>query len=404
MQAKSVVDDEVVASYKQACTQATVPHSGNSIKSQTICKITIDDIAEEHNHVKLPQHNVKYWGESTLRKIVGYLGRPLKIDTATLKIERMWYAQVLVDMDINEGFPEELYYTNEHDELVTQLVQYEWIPLWCSKCSQFGHMNTECRVGIKQTKSYANLAVDEDGFRSVKTRLVHKSKETPKENGEQLNAINPGLIEQETHVDGVSSKKSETALCSYADNTTIHKGRVNRKPSIGTKCDTINISNGLNKASKQDEVARFISCHNISLFGLPKTKVKRNGLGRFHQNICLGWCFTHNPDWHRGRIVVAWKSEEVKVDILTYHSQYIHLQVSPTVGSNFLCTLVYGATDKNTRSELLNHLEDIRKQISKPWIILGDFNCIANLNERIGTIPRLTETIPLRHCMDLWII
>lgn len=47
MQAKSVVDDEVVASYKQACTQATVPHSGNSIKSQTICKITIDDIAEE---------------------------------------------------------------------------------------------------------------------------------------------------------------------------------------------------------------------------------------------------------------------------------------------------------------------------------------------------------------------
>lgn len=175
---------------------------------------------------------------------MGYLGRPLKIDTATLKIERMWYAQVLVDMDINEGFPEELYYTNEHDELVTQLVQYEWIPLWCSKCSQFGHMNTECRVGIKQTKSYANLAVDEDGFRSVKTRLVHKSKETPKENGEQLNAINPGLIEQETHVDGVSSKKSKTALCSYADNTTIHKGRVNRKPSIGTKCDTINISNG----------------------------------------------------------------------------------------------------------------------------------------------------------------
>ena len=47
MQAKSVVDDEVVASYKQACTQATVPHSGNSIKSQTICKITIDDIAKK---------------------------------------------------------------------------------------------------------------------------------------------------------------------------------------------------------------------------------------------------------------------------------------------------------------------------------------------------------------------
>ena len=42
---------------------------------------------------------------------------------------------------------------------------------------------------------------------------------------------------------------------------------------------------GLNKASKQDEVARFISCHNISLFGLLETKVKRNGLGHLYQNI-----------------------------------------------------------------------------------------------------------------------
>lgn len=32
---------------------------------------------------------------------------------------------------------------------------------------------------------------------------------------------------------------------------------------------------GLNKASKQEEVARFISSHNISLFGLLESKVKR---------------------------------------------------------------------------------------------------------------------------------
>ena len=54
--------------------------------------------------VKLPKFNVRYWGESTLRNIVGYLSQ-LKIENVTLKIERMWYAQVIVDMDINEGFP-----------------------------------------------------------------------------------------------------------------------------------------------------------------------------------------------------------------------------------------------------------------------------------------------------------
>ena len=35
---------------------------------------------------------------------------------------------------------------------------------------------------------------------------------------------------------------------------------------------------GLNKVNKQYEVARFLFSHNISLFGLLETKVKRKGL------------------------------------------------------------------------------------------------------------------------------
>ena len=90
----------------------------------------------------------------------------------------------------------------------------------------------------------------------------------------------------------------------------------------------------------------------------------------------------------------------MKVNIMRYHSQYIDLEVSPIDGSSFLCTFVYGAMGKNTRLELLNHLEDIGHQICKLWIILGDFNYIANLNERIGTTHKLTEIIPPRQCME----
>lgn len=32
--------------------------------------------------------------------------------------------------------------------------------------------------------------------------------------------------------------------------------------------------------------------------------------------------------------------------------------------------------------------------------ILGDFNCIANLNERIGSTPRVLETLFLRQYME----
>lgn len=68
--------------------------------------------------VKLPALNIRYWSENVLRQIAGYLGVVLKIDNATITKTRLMYARVLIDMTISDGFPEELFFSNEHDELV----------------------------------------------------------------------------------------------------------------------------------------------------------------------------------------------------------------------------------------------------------------------------------------------
>ena len=39
--------------------------------------------------------------------------------------------------------------------------------------------------------------------------------------------------------------------------------------------------------------------------------------------------------------------------------------------------------------------------ILSPWIILSDFNCVANLDERIGSPVRLAEVQPLRDCLAI---
>lgn len=65
-----------------------------------------------------------------------------------------------------------------------------------------------------------------------------------------------------------------------------------------------------------------------------------------------------------------------------------------------MCTFVYGATNKHAREELLNQIVEMGKRVDDPWIILGDFNCISNLNERIENPPRLNEITPLRNCME----
>ena len=77
------------------------------------------------------------------------------------------YARVLVEMNVNEGFPDELFYSNENEELVAQPVQYEWVPVWCTKCSQFGLIQSDCRMR-KPRPTKSQLENDEDGFKKLK--------------------------------------------------------------------------------------------------------------------------------------------------------------------------------------------------------------------------------------------
>lgn len=70
-------------------------------------------------------------------------------------------------MNVEEGFHEELYFSNEYDEIITQPGQYNWIPIWCSKCSQYGHSIGDCRLG-KQWPSKPQLDVDDDGLRKYR--------------------------------------------------------------------------------------------------------------------------------------------------------------------------------------------------------------------------------------------
>lgn len=80
--------------------------------------------------------------------------------------------------------------------------------------------------------------------------------------------------------------------------------------------------------------------------------------------------------------MVVWKSEDMCIDILVFSSQLIHMSIHPQTGPHFCSTFVYGSTDRNERLELFRQLHDISRTISSPWLVLGDFNTVANFNER----------------------
>ena len=113
-------------------------------------------------------------------------------------------------------------------------------------------------------------------------------------------------------------------------------------------------------------------------------------------HVFPNWCVTNNLDWHKGgRIVVAWNSEDMYVDILTYSSQLIHVFVKPRNGAVFHYTFVYRSTNKRERERervmLFQQLHDISKSVCGPWIVMRDFNSVANINEHHGILVQLHE-------------
>lgn len=93
---------------------------------------------------------LKYWGEKTMHRIVAQLGDPIKRDEATRNKDKVQYARILVEVRLEQEFPEQIYFINEYDERITVPVTYEWKPTLCSVCKGLGHEAAECRRRVKQ--------------------------------------------------------------------------------------------------------------------------------------------------------------------------------------------------------------------------------------------------------------
>lgn len=99
--------------------------------------------------VQLRLH-LKYQGEKSLHKIVSQLGDPIKHVEATRNREKLQYARVLIEIDIDQKLLDNISFQNEHGFLTEVPVIFEWKPTRGQNCKNFGHVEQDCR--LKKTK------------------------------------------------------------------------------------------------------------------------------------------------------------------------------------------------------------------------------------------------------------
>ena len=117
-----------------------------------------------------------------------------------------------------------------------------------------------------------------------------------------------------------------------------------------------------------------------------ETKLDRVREDVFDMRLNLGWPFVTNSSiFEKGRIWVTWDNTMLEATTILVHRQVIHLSVRSRDGRfQFYVSFVYASNDSATREALWAELLQLCSGISQPWVVMGDLNCIANLDEKLN--------------------
>ncbi|XP_060187475.1 uncharacterized protein LOC132616812 [Lycium barbarum] len=153
---------------------------------------------------------------------------------------------------------------------------------------------------------------------------------------------------------------------------------------------------------KQRELKEFLKKNKVDLLGCYETKVKQNKASKVQQCFGSGWTYTCNyGSAVNGRIWVMWNAG-VDVLILKESSQTMHCKVKDR-NSNFssFVTFVYGLHTLADRLPLWTQLREINTIVSGPWLVVGDFNSVLTVDDRINGAPvHQGELFDFQDCVD----
>ncbi|XP_074265597.1 uncharacterized protein LOC141588038 [Silene latifolia] len=96
--------------------------------------------------VKIQDLDIKFLGENCLRKIIGPIGSLIKCDENTMNRNFLSFPRLLIEVSMEQDFPEEVIFVDECGSEQTVQLEYEWLPLSCSKWKGIGHSEDQCRT------------------------------------------------------------------------------------------------------------------------------------------------------------------------------------------------------------------------------------------------------------------
>ncbi|WJX23885.1 hypothetical protein P8452_13067 [Trifolium repens] len=88
-----------------------------------------------------------------------------------------------------------------------------------------------------------------------------------------------------------------------------------------------------------------------------------------------------------GGIWLMWNRSDIQVQLIKNNFHFLHVQVVEKDVDPWILTVVYASPRDNERNDTWQKLRNIADTINIPWLMIGDFNEIAKLDEKKGGAP-----------------
>ncbi|XP_062118466.1 uncharacterized protein LOC133832098 [Humulus lupulus] len=313
--------------------------------------------------IRLLGLGLQYWGVNCLSALVITIGTPIMVDKVTKARTMIKFARILVDMEIAEHLPMHIHYLNERGQIMEQPIEYEWLATKCSSCKKLGHSAAICKhapTAIKKITETSNQASPTD----------NKASDTAADAQNNSSQNKQESLEVPRHVDALPVPSGSKWV-------TPRKSGM-KKLVDNPQLDLHRNSFSILQANQQ--------MNKIGLGALIETKLKGDRIRDLMNSSFAGWKF-YSTSVVEGRILLIWKAHMVKVEIIQETAQLLHYRVN-LIGVNlaYCLSVVYGSNQLETRKYLWSDLATIQRPIT-PWIIMGDFNVVFHVDDRLGGRP-----------------
>ncbi|XP_009771921.1 uncharacterized protein [Nicotiana sylvestris] len=155
--------------------------------------------------VIFPSLPVEYWTKENLARIASCIGKPICSDRLTAEGERIFYARMLIEMDISQELPNVMLIEEAEGTYMEQELEYEWRLAFCEVCFQIGKHEVNCekapiekqkyrgeeqdrQAGIKQQKKMqwkVKVTMEQGGTTKVQETTISQDKEMKDQGKEQ---------------------------------------------------------------------------------------------------------------------------------------------------------------------------------------------------------------------------